>query len=210
MKRLARFGLAVVLLGLSGCMLLFLSDSVLYEETFTAQNTAWILGSSETSEKWIADGLYHVAAKAAVISVGYNQVEGPFGDVQVDLDVDHVQGVPGNSAGGLALRVQDGKSFIAFVIAPSGTFSVQKLVSGTVTRILNYTGSPAIVQGVARNHLTVVCRGTTYRFLVNGTELAMITDSSFASGRVGAVVISYDASTPAVMTFDNLLVQEVE
>lgn len=208
MKTLAKLALCVALLGLSGCILLLLEDDALYEETFSLQSTAWTLGSTATSDKWIDGGVYHIETKTAVRAIGYNQVEGPFGDVQVDVDIQHVRGPDTKSAGGLALRFQDGANYLAFLVAPAGSFSIQKSVGGQVTQILGFTNSPAVAQGVATNHLTVVCSGSSFRFFVNAIEVAMVTDTSFATGRVGVIVIAYDAASPTHMAFDNLVVQD--
>jgi hypothetical protein len=208
-KTLAKLAVCVALLGLSGCILLLLDEDALYEETFSGQNTAWTLGSTATHDTWIDGGAYHIETKAAVTAVGYNQVEGPFGNAQADVDIQHVRGVDAKCAGGLVLRAQDGLNFLAFLVSPAGTFSIRKWVGGTSTQILGYTSSPAVVQGVATNHLTAVCSGSSFRFFVNGTEVAMVTDTSFATGRIGVIVIAYDAASPTHMAFDNLVVQDV-
>jgi hypothetical protein len=213
MRRLACLVLAVLALGLSGCMLFFGSnDEILYEETFTAPPTgAWPLGSFETVDTWMDGGKYYILAMSNVYALGYNHLEGPFGDVQIDVDVDHILGTPTQSGGGLIFRVTDNSNFYAFLVSAAGSFTVMKWVNGTPqSTLLAWADSPAVNKGVARNHLTVIAQGSSLSFLVNRTEVAMLTDTSLSSGRVGVVTKAFDANVDVLQGFDNLVVQTAE
>jgi hypothetical protein len=208
MKRLAWIGLAALLVGLSGCMLLPGGDQVLYEDTFSGTtDMSWHLGSTEVADKWIDNGKYYMLVKSNVYTFGYNQSEGPFDDVQIDLDVDHVLGASDVSGGGVLFRVTDFNNMYAFLVSPAGTFTVVKWVDGSRTTLLAWAESSAINKGVARNHLTVIAHGPSLSFLVNQTEVAMLTDTSFSSGRVGAAAVAFNADVDVLEAFDNLIVQ---
>ena len=73
-----------------------------------------------------------------------------------------------------------------------------------------FAGSAAVRTGVAENHLTVIANGTTFTFLVNGTQVTEITDSSFSSGRVGVAVTAYADGANIHESFDNLTVRELK
>jgi hypothetical protein len=212
MKRLAWLVMAALLIGLSGCMLFFGSnDEILYEETFTAPTPgAWPLGSFGTIDVWMDGGKYYMLAMSNVYASGYNHLEGPFGDVQIDIDVDHILGAPTQSAGGLMFRVTDSSNFYALLVGPAGTFAVMKWVNGTQSTLLAWAESPAVNKGAARNHLTVIAHGSSLSFLVNKTEVAMLTDTSLSSGRVGVIAKAFDANIDVLEGFDNLVVQTAE
>ncbi|MCX6099038.1 MAG: hypothetical protein NTX69_03385 [Candidatus Bipolaricaulota bacterium] len=212
MRRLACLALAVLALGLSGCMLFFGSnDEILYEETFTTPTTgAWPLGSFDTFARWMDGGKYYMLAMSNVYVTGYNPLEGPFGDVQIDIDVDHILGTPTQSAGGLIFRVTDGSNFYAFLVSAAGSFTVRKWVNGAQSTLLAWAESPAVNKGAARNHLTVIAQGSSLSFLVNRTEVAMLTDNSLSSGTVGVIEMAFDANVDVLQGFDNLVVQTAE
>jgi hypothetical protein len=212
MKRLAWLVVAALLIGLSGCMLFFGSnDEILYEETFSVpMSGAWHQGSTESVNMWIDGGKYYMLMKTNVYSRGYNQIEGPFDDAQIDLDVDHILGTPAVSGGGLLFRVTDFNNMYAFLVSASGTFTVVKWVNGTQSTLLAWADSTAVNKGVARNHLTVIARGALLSFFINETEVAMLTDASFSSGRVGAAAVAFDANIDVLEGFDNLVVQTAE
>lgn len=208
MRKLACVVAAALLLVLSGCILFLAGEEVLYEETFSAPAAGvWTLGSTEAADKWIDNGKYYMLVKSNVYSFGYNQVDGPFTDVQIDLDVNHILGTPNLSGSGIIFRVTDFSNLYAFVVSPTGTFTVLKWVGGTRTTLLSWADSTAIRQGVAGNHLTVIAKGASLSFFINGTEVAMLTDASLPTGRVGVVALALDAEVDVLEGFDNLVVQ---
>jgi hypothetical protein len=208
MKRLVGFAVAALLVGVSGCALLTPSSEVLYEETFSGPTaSAWLSGSTATSDNWIDNGRYYILVKSDVSTVRFNQLEGPFADVQIDLDVTHVLGTPNLSGAGLIFRVTDVNNMYAFFVSAFGSFSVAKWVNGTPTTLLAWAESPAVNKGAATNHLTVIAHGSSLTFLVNKTEVAMLTDTSLSSGSVGLIAKAFDADVDVIEAYDNLIVQ---
>jgi hypothetical protein len=65
------------------------------------------------------------------------------------------------------------------------SYWVVKWVAGTHTSLQGWTYSAYINQGSAWNTLRVRAIGTTLYFYINGHPVLTLTDSSFASGRVG-------------------------
>ena len=149
-------------------------------------------------------------AKTDVFTVSFNQLEGPFGNVQIDVDVDHILGTPTLAGGGLIFRVTDFNNLYAFLVSPAGTFTVMKWVNGTQSTLLAWAESPAVNKGAARNHLTVIAQGSSLSFLVNRTEVAMLMDTSLSSGRAGMIAKAFNADVDVLEAFDNLVVQTAE
>lgn len=209
MKKLAWIATAALTLSLSGCILFLAGDSILYEDAFDGTtNAAWHLTSSASFHRWIDSGKLYMMVKDAVYAFSFNQTEGPFGDVQIDLDADHILGTSNVAGGGLIFRVTDFNNLYAFLVSPAGTFTVIKWVAGVRTTLLAWAESTAIRRDVARNHVTVIADGQALTFLVNGTEVAMLTDSSFALGRVGVAAVAFNPDVDVLEGFDNLAVRE--
>jgi hypothetical protein len=195
---------AAVVLG--GCSLF--SSGILYEETWSdTATTAWTLGDSETATKSIDGGRYHVLVKQAPQTLVYwNDDEGPFGNVQIDVDVKHEAGVDVDSASGLVFRVGSINDFYLFQLS-AGSYRVLKWVGGVSSVVKAWTQSTAIKTGVIENHLTVLADGTSLTFLINATEVAEITDASHSTGYVGVSVQSWNVNVEE--SFDNLVVREL-
>jgi hypothetical protein len=187
------------------------NDEILYEETFSGATSGdWYVGATGSFNWWTDNGKYYTLVKEAVFTVSPNGTEGPFVDAQIDLDVDHILGTPGQSGGGLIFRVADANNLYAFLVSPVGKFIVMKWVAGKQSTLLAWAESPAVNKGATRNHLTVVAIGPSLSFLVNKTEVAMLTDTSYTAGGVGVIAVAYDAAVDVLEGFDNLIVQTAE
>src|SRR5262249_43933005 len=96
-------------------------------------------------------------------------------DMIVDLDVTVVDTDKEALGGyGLACRYQadSGSGYLARVWA-DGRYSIYKIGPATESRLggSGEVSSPVINQGLASNHLTLSCTGTTLTLAVNGVEL---------------------------------------
>ncbi len=209
MRRSALVLLLAAVVLVSGCFLF--QSGILYEETWSdPDTTAWYVGNTDSFTKSIESGRYHIVLKQATTTLNWNDEEGPFGDVQMDVDVKHVAGTDDLSAGGLVFRVTDISNFYMFQVSPAGTYRVVKWVANAFTAVVAWTASDAISTGAAENHLTVLADGTSLTFLINGTEVADLTDSSLSTGYVGVGVRAFDENVDVEESFDNLVVRELD
>ncbi len=128
-----------------------------------------------------------------------------------DLDVQHVAGTDNLSGAGLLVRFSDMDNTYLFQVSAAGTLSGREVGRRDVgTTLVAWTESSAIHKGVAENHLTVIADGTSFTFLVNGTQVAELIDTSFASGRVGVAVTAFSNDVDVHESFDNLVVRELK
>lgn len=201
-------GLLCVAAALVGGCALF-DSGILYEETWSdTATTAWTLGDSETATKSIDGGRYHVLVKQASQTLVYwNDDEGPFGDVQIDVDVKHEVGANVDSASGLVFRLGSINDFYLFQLSATGSYRVLKWVGGVSSVVCAWTQSTAIKTGMFENHLTVLADGTSLTFLINDTEVAEVTDVSHSTGYVGVSVQSWNVNVEE--SFDNLVVRKL-
>ncbi len=209
MRRSVLGGLCVALVLLSGCALF--QSGILYEEKWSdPAKTDWMIGESASANKWIEGGRYHILVKENSTMLYWNSVVGPFGNAQYDVDVQHVAGTDNLSGAGLLVRLSDKDNTYLFQVSAFGSYRVGKWAAGVGTNLVAWTESSAVHKGVADNHLTVIADGTSFTFLVNGTQVAELNDTSFSSGRVGVAVTAYSGDVDVHESFDNLIVRELK
>lgn len=128
-------------------------------------------------------------------------------DFHLTVEATQVAG-PDDNEYGILVRLQDHDNFYRFSISGDGFFLVSKFVDGQPILLgSNWTPAEAIRQGKSTNVLEVVCQGNTFAFLVNGQQLAQVTDDQFAHGDIGLYAGSFYEGGVEVH-FDNLRVEE--
>jgi hypothetical protein len=104
-------------------------------------------------------------------------------------------------------RYQDVDNYYFFIISSDGYMGIGKVVNG-VTSLLGQEMmiyNPAILMGVAPNHLQAQCLGDTLTFFVNGLPAGIAVDPEFKSGDIGLVAGAFDEVGVDIL-FDNLIV----
>lgn len=157
---------------------------VLFADNFDRPTSGWpsmenVMGyNAELKEYFIA--FREPAGPAWVL----NQQAGMFGDFCYSVLGQAVEG-PDTSFYGLVFRYKDEKNFYCFLINGAGYFAVYKRISGEYVALVEFQPSSAIQLGKGSNVLHVVVKGNRMWFLVNGQELATVTDDAFVSGAIG-------------------------
>jgi hypothetical protein len=101
-------------------------------------------------------------------------------DMVIDLDVtvlDTDKQAPGGYGLMCRYQAESGRGYLARVWA-DGRYSIYKIGPASESRLgsAEEESSPVINQGVASNHLTFSCIGTTLTLAINGTEVLRVTD----------------------------------
>jgi hypothetical protein len=125
-------------------------------------------------------------------------------DMRLTVEATQVAG-PDDNEYGLLARMEDSERFYCFAISGDGYFRVtlydqgdRELLSG------DWLPSNAIHRGEATNRLELVCDGSELTFLVNGTQLAQVVDTTLRHGDVGLYAGAF--FQPGVeIHFDNLV-----
>lgn len=119
-------------------------------------------------------------------------------DVDISIETEWMKGVDTHLYG-IRFRAGTDGSY-SFGITANGHYVVVKHMSAlnTAALLIDWTTSPAINRG-GKNTLRVVTAGSSFKFFINGTQVAAVTDTSFRMGRIGIGV--EDLQTAA---FDNL------
>lgn len=197
---------------LTGCAHLLLDTSeLLYRETFSdTEDNDWPVQETDTVRKWFAEGKYQFELQENTHAVSKCSAAGEYGNFQLDVDAEHISGTDTKSVTGLVFRFVDWDNYYEFLVSPAGTFRLRKQVAGVWEDIAGWTSHEAINAGVNANHLTVIAQGTSITCLVNSVEVLDATDSSFNSGQIGVVALSYSGNTTLRAAFDNIEVHSVE
>ncbi|MGZ6316336.1 MAG: hypothetical protein ACXWNQ_03680, partial [Anaerolineales bacterium] len=110
---------------------------------------------------------------------------------------------------GLVFRARNNVAYYGFALSCKGTASVERVRLNKPTVLQRPTSSadvPAGAPGEVR--MGVWVNGTDMRFFLNGHYQFSITDSTYASGGIGAFARSA-GDTPVTVTFSDLAVYDV-
>ncbi len=128
-------------------------------------------------------------------------------DFHLTVETTQIAG-PDDNEYGVLVRLQDPANFYRFSISGDGYVLVDKFVAGQM-ELMGATWMPAeaIRQGEASNVLEVICRGAEMTFIVNGSEVARVRDTTFTHGDIGLYAGTFYEGGVEVQ-FDNLRVTE--
>lgn len=129
------------------------------------------------------------------------------GNVAVAADLFLYAGV-GKGAGGLACRAQDLNNFYAFVARGDGGLVIAKIQNGQPT-VLAEGRIEQVMPGAVDTRLSVRCEGDTLSVAATGGSRIEATDSTFAGGETGLLVLGEKlAGTSA--SFDEFELSEID
>lgn len=208
MRRIFRlFPIGLVLL-LSACLPAApLSPTALpvgaaFRDDFSSPASGWLVSSSPVGEMNYYQGTFRIIVNTADYDL-WTLSGRVYGDVRLEVDAGRLGG-PFDNRFGLICRYRDPYNFYFFIISSDGYFGVGKVSGGH--RILFgervMVASPAILTGVAPNHLALDCLGDMLTASVNGQEIARFRDGDHAEGDVGLLAGSFDEIGVDII-FDN-------
>lgn len=137
-------------------------------------------------------------------------------DFRLDVDASLSRGDPSNGygvfiRGGLG---SDGNlnTYYRFELYGDGTYAIFKGSPDTngntlSNKVHDYTASSAIVKGSQVNHISIIAKGSSMTFMVNGQALYTYVDNNYKSGSV-ALFVSNLPTLPAgaQATFSHLAI----
>jgi hypothetical protein len=124
----------------------------------------------------------------------------------MEVDAQAVEGT--GMAYGLIFRVSsDGRSYYAFMVDPSGAFSLYRSDDQQKKDLLSFAQSSAVKTGKATNRLKVIAQGNQLALYLNDRWLNTVTDATYTTGRAGFILVNDDANVQAA--FDNLTISKI-
>lgn len=110
------------------------------------------------------------------------------------------------NAYGLVFQVIDDEHFYLFRVSGDGFYTIEMVEGDELISLVDWT--PYEIDGTpgAPNVLTVVGRGDSYAFYINGRRVDRIQDGTYSGGSYGVVADNYNQEAEVTLTFDDLLV----
>ena len=135
-----------------------------------------------------------------------------FSDTTLTVESRQIAG-PNNNAYGPICRYQDEDNFYVFLVSGDGYYAIGKYQSGSADIIYltgeapnHYIQTDVINQGAAPNRIQISCLADQLTLTVNGTQLAQVNDSAFATGDIGLSASLLEAGT-LIVEYDNVIVE---
>ncbi|MEZ0396151.1 MAG: hypothetical protein ABWK53_06985 [Anaerolineales bacterium] len=173
-----------------------------FRDDFSSPASGWLVASSPVGEMNYYQGTFRITVTTANYDL-WTLSGRRYRDVHLEVDAGRLAG-PFDNRFGLICRYRDPYNFYFFIISSDGYFGVGKVSGGN--RILfggqAMTVSPAILTGVAPNHLAFDCIGDHLAASVNGQEIATFRDGDHAEGEVGLLAGSFTEAGVDII-FDN-------
>lgn len=169
-----------------------INETTIYQNAMTGSPAGW-----ETDRSCVekSDG-YHV--------IGGTICSGPDTIMATDVDITvTVQTVKtsANTAYGIAFRHASSGNFYTFQITPDAQWALIKFVNGKSTPVSDFQSDSSIQTGQgATNTLRVLVVGSHIVCFVNGQQVGVADDSTFATGGVGLVNADTDSTTDVFYT----------
>ncbi len=143
-----------------------------------------------------------------------------FSNFQLAVDSELSKGDQNNGYGiyirGASNQNSDLATYYRFELYGDGTYAIFK---GTVdangnsnsSKLVDYTLNSAIQKVGGVNHITVIAKGPSMSFMVNGQKLTTVVDNSYTGGSIALFVSNLPAPTPpgAQAIFNHLVVYPV-
>ena len=198
-------GLSLVLLTLAACGPSSVPEP--WEEPFDEMGS-WQLSSDAAAEVAIAEGQLQIHVLQPG-QIAWATAGRTFKDFHLRVEATQLAG-PVDNEYGVLVRLEDDTQFYAFSISGDGYVRVARYADG-IWMVLgsDWTPQAAVHQGAATNVLEVEAHGTQFIFLVNGEQVAQVTDETLPDGDIGLYAGAFDEAGVQI-AFDNLLISVVK
>ncbi|MEN8240334.1 MAG: hypothetical protein ABFS17_00300 [Chloroflexota bacterium] len=184
------------------------ASPILFQDDFSNAESGWER-SAQGGRKDYYSGTYHINILSANM-FSWSVAQQSMGDVVVAADAAYT-GSAELAEMGVICRMQNSSDFYFFSIRSDGAYAIFKMYQGSefFLGMDGYQFSPAINSGLNTNHIEARCVGDQLSLSVNGTQLAVVQDSSYQVGDLGLIVGAFDQPDVNVF-FDNFIVSRPE
>ena len=179
--------------------------SVVFTDTFGSTCNLTVV--DDANHKMGCEGGEYTVQTKVASKTYYGFYRDARADGVFEVDVHMVAGNDSTEYGLVFHAPSDGSGAYLFTITPNGKYSLSLLKGSDWTDLIPYTDTPAIKQGMEKNHLKVIAQGDKLALYVNDQFLDTVSDASFTSGRVGVVAASRDPN--GKFAFSNLSISKI-
>lgn len=165
------------------------AQSLIYYNAFSNGESTWRNFDDQLSNVRIENGKYYLTHKQHISSVVAQEVQVDYSrNFAIQTTMSHVAGGT-NFPAGLAFFGQDALNTYFFCITATGSFQVGKFDRGQTSALINWTPSPAILQGNASNKLRIEKLQDRNKFYINGVQVGELPALQPFGNHFGPVVM---------------------
>ena len=187
----------------------------LFRDTFTNNSTGWLVTSGQGKfSALVGGGLMTLEDDDNKLL--WDILPGKtFSDFRLDVDARLTKGNQNNAYGvyirGASTATSDIGTYYRLELYGDGTFAIYKGIQdsngNTENNRVTYQANAAIYKEGQTNHITVIARGGTMVFMVNGVTIYTYPDTSYRGGLIAMFVSNLPGLAPgAQATFANLAI----
>ncbi len=182
--------------------------SYIAADDFAPPDPRWARFDTEASAVYALAGELYLEDRGQGTSVYTPLIGEKHVDIDVTVDVRHVQGSVNNWIGVLC-RQQDEQNYYLLAISADGYYLILEAVDGETTPLVGPEYSEEIRSGKAENHLRALCKGTSLSLWVNGELLTVTSDRTLQeAGNVALFADAVERGEIVVVAFDNFVLAE--
>lgn len=185
-----------------------LGPFILMQDDFSDASSGWESFSNEYGQADYNQGSYLVEA---LIEKEYNWGVASVDYANIRIEVDAVvqrTAANLNDAYGVDCRIQSNGDGYGFRISSDGFAGIVLFQDQQGSSLKDWIEVDSIFTDGTPNHLTAICEGNHFSFLVNDEFVAEVIDDTFTSGDIALSAVSYEAE-PIKVLFDDIIVQEI-
>ncbi len=182
--------------------------AVIMTDEFSPPDPAWVRYDNPASAVYVRDGELYLEDRGKGVAVYAPLVDKDYSDVDIEVQVRHVQGTVNNWMG-VICRQQDENNYYLLAISADGYYLILLVENGISTPIVGPHFDAGIKTGKARNSLEVRCRDEELTLRVKGAFT--LTISNMPLWKAGGVALFADAverGETAVVAFDNFVLSQ--
>lgn len=182
-----------------------LPSDALVADDFSPPNVGWARFDTEQSAVYVLAGELYLEDRGKDLAVYSPLIGHEHTDVQIDVDVRHVQGAVNNWMGVLC-RQQDEDNYYLLAISADGYYLILRVINGEAMALVGPEYSEVIRTGKAANGLRARCEASQLSLWANGEKLATYQDDSLMDA--GGVALFADAvqrGEIVVVAFDDFV-----
>ncbi len=184
-----------------------LPSNLLYSDDFSDSNSGWLTGGDSTYSFGYDKGAYGIGVfEPDTLRFSWAPTE-PFDDVVVQAKAFSIY-YSGDWNYGLVFRLRDDSNFYFLNVVGDSNAAIWRIANGQWQQLSDTVDLPPIASSGWRD-LGVTMLGDQLIGYVDGVEVGPVTDTRFASGKVGFAAGTFTNQQDVTVYFDDLSVWRV-
>lgn len=182
-----------------------LPDTYILADDFAPPDPKWARFDTEESAVYALAGELYLEDRGQGTAVYTPLIGEKHADVEISVDVRHVQGSVNNWIG-ILCRQQDEANYYLLALSADGYYLILRVVDGEATPLVGPEYSEVIRIGKAENQLRILCEGNSLSLWINDELVTTASDRGLQeSGNVALFADAVQRGEILVAAFDNFV-----